>query len=60
MKLYIVRVYEDGDVLEYEYGNLASAKNHMAIENAMCMLTEYVNGTELLIECKAERGTSND
>ena len=60
MSLYIVRVYEGGDVLEYEYGNLASAKNHIAIEKAMCMLTEYVNGTEYLIECKAERGVNND
>lgn len=56
MKLYIVRVYDDNEVLEYEYGNLASAKNHMAIERAMCMLTEYIDGTEYLIECKAEKG----
>ena len=48
MSLYIVRVYDDNEILEYEYGNLASAKNHMSIEKCMCMLTEYVNGIETL------------
>ena len=57
MKLYIVRVYDDSGVYEYEYGCIEQAREHMRAENAMCMLTEYAgNGTEYLVECKAERG----
>ena len=30
--LYIVRVYEDGEQYEYEYGNLHHAEEHIAME----------------------------
>ena len=57
MKLYILRVYTDDGVFEYEYGLIEHAQAHMREERNMCMLTEYAgNGVEHLIECKAERG----
>ena len=57
MKLYILRVYTEDGVFEYEYGLIEHARANMRDEHNMCMLTEYAgNGVEHLIECKAERG----
>jgi len=53
--MYILRVYEDGAVYEYEYGNEAHAREHMNAEKAMCILTEYKDGNDYLIDVKAER-----
>lgn len=46
--LYIVRVNEDGEQYEYEYGNLRHAEEHKAIEKptAKVELYEYCNGKE--------------
>ena len=46
--LYIVRVYEDDTVYEYEYGNLRHAEEHIAMEKptAKVELYEYCNGKE--------------
>ena len=55
MSLYIIRVFEDSEILEYEYSCIEHAREHMRTEKAMCELTEYDHGTEYLIECQAER-----
>ena len=56
MKLYILRVYTDDGIMEYEYSTIEHAYSHMRHEHEMCMLTEYArNGVEHLIECKAEK-----
>ena len=47
--LYIVRVYEDGDIFEYEYGNLKHAQEHLSFENCYAELYEWQNDTEKLI-----------
>lgn len=54
--MYIVRVYDDSGVYEYEFSLLEHAREFMRNENAMSMLTEYKNGVEFLIECLAEKG----
>ena len=54
--MYIIRVYNDNGVHEYEFGLLEHAREFMRNEKAMCMLTEYKGGIEYLIECKAEKG----
>lgn len=54
--MYIVHVYDDDGVYEYEFGLLDHAREFMRNEKAMAMLTEYKDGNEYLIECKAEKG----
>lgn len=46
--LYIVRVYEDGEQYEYEYGNLRHAEEHIAMEKptAKVEIYEYSKGIE--------------
>lgn len=54
--MFILRVYADDSVYEYEYGLKEHALTHMAQEKDMCILTEYKDDCEYLIECKAEKG----
>ena len=42
--IYIVRVFENNDVYEYEYGNEKHAREHMEWEKLPCKLYEYKNG----------------
>ena len=45
--LYIVRVYEDDTVYEYEYGNLPHAEEHLAFEKSSRVeIYEYNKGQE--------------
>lgn len=46
--LYIVRVNDNGEQYEYEYGNLRHAEEHIAMEKptAKVELYEYCNGKE--------------
>ena len=39
--LWIVRVYENGDVYEYEYGTIEHAREHVNMEKCPCELYEY-------------------
>lgn len=48
--LYLVRAYEDGEVYEYEYGNLDHAEEHLAMEKGQAEIYLYNNGTETLIK----------
>lgn len=47
--LYIVRVYEDGQCYEYEYGLLEHALEHLQMEMCYAELYAYWNGEEILI-----------
>ena len=49
--LYIVRVYEDGDVFEYEYGNIRHAKEQFELEYKADII-EYDKGEEKVIISK--------
>ncbi len=44
--LYIVRVYEDGQCYEYEYGLLEHALKHLEMENCCTQLYTYDKGCE--------------
>ena len=48
--LYIVKVYEAGEVYEYEYGNLQHVEEHMAIEKGNAEIWLYKNGSETRIK----------
>lgn len=49
--LYIVRVNDNGEQYEYEYGNLRHAEEHIAMEKptAKVEIYEYHNGQERMI-----------
>lgn len=49
--LYIVRVKDDGEQYEYEYGNIRHAEEHLAMEKptAKVEIYEYHNGIERMI-----------
>lgn len=46
--LYIVRVFEEGETYEYEYGNLIHALEHYDSEDEAVIL-EYRNGKEKIL-----------
>jgi hypothetical protein len=48
--LYIVRVHEDGQVYEYEYGLLEHAREHMRQERCHAELFLYREGREWFME----------
>ena len=48
--IYIVRVYEDGEIYEYEYGNEKHAREHMAWEQGHTELYGYRAGREWVID----------
>ena len=54
--LYVVRVFEDGETFEYEYGNLKHASEHYESETRAdkVELLEYstITGTEELVRSK--------
>lgn len=56
--LYIVKAYDNGDIYEYEYGNLEHAKQHLATEKGKAEIYKYVydkatgNDTMTLIDSK--------
>lgn len=49
--LYIVRVFEDDDTFEYEYGNMDHALEHYENES-MAEIWEYNKGNETLVKGK--------
>ena len=49
--LYIVKVYESGEVYEYEYGNMDHALEHYANES-MAKIVQYHKGKELVLRSK--------
>ena len=49
--LYIVRVYEDGDIYDYEYGNLKHATEHYNTDKAKRVeLIEYSWDSKAAVE----------
>lgn len=48
--LYIVKVYEDGEVYEYEYGLLEHAEQHLAFEKCKAEIYTYSDGKETLMK----------
>lgn len=50
--LYIVRVKEDGEQYEYEYGNLRHAEEHLTMEKPTVEVEiyEYHNGKEIKVK----------
>ena len=51
--LYIVRVFEDNDTFEYEYGNMDHALEQYTYEKTADIL-EYKNGEEKLVRKKID------
>lgn len=51
--LYIVRVFEDGDTFEYEYGNMDHALEHYTSEKA-AQIIEYHKGNDKILKSKLE------
>ena len=49
--LYIVKVFEDGEKFEYEYGNLKHAREHFDSESH-AVLVEYKDGKYDLVRAK--------
>lgn len=49
--LYIVRVTEDGEFYDYEYGNLKHADEHYNTEKTASLI-EYKDGNHYLIKSK--------
>ena len=50
MELYVVKSYEDGEVYEYEYGNLQHAEEHLAMEKVPAEIYLYQKGELTLIK----------
>ena len=48
--LYIIKVYEDGQIYEYEYGMLEHAQEHMRWERCYAELYRWKNRRIELIE----------
>ena len=48
--LYIIKVYADGQVYEYEYGLLEHAKEHLQQENSYAELFFYCEGRQWFME----------
>ena len=48
--LYIVKVWDEGNLYEYEYGCIEHALKHMRVENRCAKLYQYRDGAETLIE----------
>ena len=44
--LYIVKVWDEGELYEYEYGCIEHALEHIAIEKGCAKLYRYRNGVE--------------
>ena len=51
--LYIVKVYESGEVYEYEYGNIDHASDHYIQENTAKLIGYYM-GKELILRSKID------
>ena len=49
--LYIVRIIDDGEFLDYEYGNIEHANEHYNTEKTASLL-EYKDGNHYLIKSK--------
>ena len=48
--LYIVKVWDEGNLYEYEYGCIEHALEHMKVEKSCAKLYQYRDGAETLIE----------
>ena len=55
--LYIVKVWDEGEFYEYEYGCIEHALEHIAVEKGCAKLYRYRNGVETLV---AETNVSID
>lgn len=47
---YIVKVYEGGQIYEYEYGLLEHARQHMQMEQYHAELYVWLDGREMFME----------
>ena len=48
--LYIVRVWDAGEMYEYEYGCIEHALEHMKVEKSCAKLYRYSDGMETAVE----------
>ena len=48
--IYIVRVYEGGEIYEYEYGNEKHAREHLTWEKCYAELYVWQNGREWFLD----------
>ena len=49
--LYIVGVIDDGEVFDYEYGNIKHTLEHYVCENTVTII-EYNDGKEIILRRK--------
>ena len=48
--LYIVKVWDEGNLYEYEYGCIEHALEHMKVEKSCAKLYRYTDGVETAVE----------
>ena len=48
--LYIVKVWDEGNLYEYEYGCIEHALEHMKVEKSCAKLYRYSDGVETAVE----------
>ena len=51
--IYVVKVIEDGETYEYDYGNIVHAEYHYAHERTAAIY-EYSGGIEYLVKSKID------
>ncbi len=58
--LYIVRVWDEGKLYEYEYGCIEHALKHIEIDKGCSKLYRYCAGVETPVDVVAETTGSDD
>ena len=58
--LYIVKVWDEGNLYEYEYGCIEHALEHMKVEKSCSKLYQYRDGVETAVEGVEKTFVSDD
>ena len=58
--LYIVKVWDEGNLYEYEYGCIEHALEHMKVEKSCAKLYQYRDGTEKAVKGVEKTNESDD
>ena len=58
--LYIVKVWDEGNLYEYEYGCIEHALEHMKVEKSCAKLYLYRDGVEMAVKGVEKTFVSDD
>ena len=58
--LYIVKVWDEGNLYEYEYGCIEHALEHMKVEKSCAKLYQYRDGVEMAVKGVEKTNASID